>query len=228
MTAPEPTRPTLDPNDFIPDPALLRPELRMWLFRSSRIGLMLKHPLVCQVPFYAAPLANKQYEYVLPIVQDLEKKKEFLNTLSVFYQRYHRLPKLYEWFRDGRLNVTRLRKLLAFAWPDTEDPPYADCLEMFETAGFTTDTRKRLPKGMLTLYRGDTKRRYNMEWSLQRQTAEWFARRWNPKTSWVATTQVPRDAALAYFVGRGEAEVIVNPASITKVSYEKLPAPGVR
>lgn len=217
--------PVFKPDDFVADANTLHPALRMYLCESRVLGTMLKHPLVCQVPFYSSNFANQQFERKLEIVQEHLRKREYHMALHI-YERYHRLPQVYQWFRAGKLNLPMLRRLLKFAWPDTEDPPYEDCLEMFLTAGYTSDTRKKL-KGVLTLYRGDSKRRHNMEWSLQRKTAEWFARRWWCKTPWVATTQIDASSVLAYFVGRGEAEVIVHPKTLGKVKYERiLPLPA--
>jgi hypothetical protein len=206
--------------DFIADEKLLVPALQGHIYPNERLGAVLKHPFVCQVPFYSSKFANTQYEYKAAKVAELMKKRQFDHVLFI-YERYSRLPVLYEWFREGFLRLPMLRKCLRFAWPDTEDPPYADALEMFMTAGYTSDTRKKLT-GMLTLYRGDSCKRHNMEWSLQRSTAEWFARRYSCKTPWLAITQVDASNALAYFTCRGEAEVIIPPTVIEKVDYVKL------
>jgi hypothetical protein len=205
---------------FSTDRNKLIPELRDHIYPNARFGPMLRHPLVVQVPFYSAQFANDMYQAKLPRVQEYEKKRQFAEALCI-YERFCRLNKVFEWFRAGRLNTAKLRQCLRYAWPDTEDPPYADALEMFESAGYTSDTRKKL-KGILTLYRGDSRKRHNMEWSLQRKTAEWFARRWYCKTPWVATTQIDADQALAYFTCRGEEEVIVNPRALTSVTYERI------
>lgn len=207
---------------FNPDPAALVPALQGHVYEGTMRGPILKHPLVVQVPFYSADFANAMYSQKIKLVNKLIAKREYAHAIQI-YERFCRLGTVYDWFRDGRLKAPMLRKLLKFAWPDTEDPPYEQALEMFLTAGYTSDNRKKL-KGKLTLYRGDTAKRHNMEWSLSRKTAEWFARRWNPKTSWLATTEidVSSGAVLAYFTGRGEEEVIVWPQLIKHVTYEKL------
>jgi hypothetical protein len=205
---------------FSTDRNKLHPDLRDHIYPNSKLGPILKHPLVVQVPFYSAQFANQMYEAKLPRVQEYVKKRQFTSALCI-YERFCRLNLVYEWFRAGRLNITNLRKCLRYAWPDTEDPPYEQALEMFETAGYTSDTKKKL-KGTLTLYRGDSRKRHNMEWSLERKTAEWFARRWHCKTPWLAITTVDASQALAYFTCRNEEEVIVNPRSLQKVKYERL------
>lgn len=212
--------PQWTPEDFSTDVSKLLPELRDHIYPNARLGPMLKHPLVCQVPFYSSKFANTQYEYKAAKVAELMKKRQFDHVLFI-YERYSRLPVLYEWFREGFLRLPMLRQCLRYAWPDTEDPPYEQALEMFLTAGYTSDTRKKL-KGMLTLYRGDSRKRHNMEWSLKRETAEWFARRFSCKTPWLATTQVDASEALAYFTCRGEEEVIVPPMVLKHVTYERL------
>ena len=98
-------------------------------------------------------------------------------------------------------------------------------LEMFEALGYVSDTNKVL-EGELTIYRGtQSKDEIGIEWSLHREVAEWFARRWaTPSTtSWLMTAKVDADDILAYLVTRGEAEVIVNPEKVRDLKIEQLP-----
>lgn len=207
-----------------PDPKKLVPELRRCIEHSEVLGPCLKHWLVVQVPFWSATRANEllrlKTERVLQALDD----KDHMQVLSVWVERHARLMTLYHWHREGRLrNVAELRRLLAFAWPDTEDPPYREALEMFRHAGYTSDRPKKdKPTGVLTLYRGDSEHRYNIEWSLSRDVAVWFARRYSCPTPVVAKTYVDSRFILGYFAGRQEQEVIVDPDRIKEVTYEDL------
>ena len=210
----------LPPLIINPDPKALLPVLQPHVYRSRTFGHMLKHPLVVQVPLYSADMANKIYTRKVELVEGLLAKGEYDHALQI-YERFCRLTMLHEWFTEGRLKLPMLRKCLRFAWTDTEDPPYEEALEMFIAAGYTSDKHRRL-KGTLTLYRGDSTERYNMEWSLSRKTAEWFARRFDCKTPVLAITEIDASKALAYLTNRGEEEVIVNPADIGDVKFVRL------
>ena len=67
---------------------------------------------------------------------------------------------------------------------------------------------------MVTVYRGVTshnkKQKKAFSWSTSRDTAEWFADRFQTGTGEVWTLTVPKERILCSFEGRGEHEVIVN------------------
>ncbi len=68
-----------------------------------------------------------------------------------------------------------------------------------------------LPENV-TIFRGIQKggKKKAMSWSLSRETAEWFANRFNCEKGKVLEETVPKEAILAYFNRRNEKEVIVD------------------
>ena len=73
---------------------------------------------------------------------------------------------------------------------------------------------------IVTVYRGVTS--YNVKnvkalsWTLDRDTAEWFAHRFG-KDGTVYTAQIKKEDICAYFSGRKESEVIVNPDRLEQI-----------
>lgn len=55
-----------------------------------------------------------------------------------------------------------------------------------------------------------------LSWTLDRNTAEWFAHRFG-KDGTVYTARIKRDDIYAYFSGRKESEVIVDPDRLKKI-----------
>lgn len=72
----------------------------------------------------------------------------------------------------------------------------------------------------VTVYRGvasaDKGNIKALSWTLDRNTAEWFAHRFG-KDGTVYTAQIKRDDIYAYFSGRKESEVIVDPDRLKKI-----------
>lgn len=74
---------------------------------------------------------------------------------------------------------------------------------------------------VVTVYRGVTS--YNaqnvkaLSWTLNRDTAEWFAHRFGEQGT-VYEAQIPKERICAIFLGRNEAEVIVDPKHLRDIS----------
>lgn len=74
---------------------------------------------------------------------------------------------------------------------------------------------------VITVYRGVTS--YNaqniraLSWTLCKKTAMWFAKRYGEKGK-VYQATISKDHALAYFSGRGENELIVDPAFLCEIT----------
>lgn len=138
------------------------------------------------------------------------------------------------------MTVEQLRECLADAWMHTELPGYqgrTGLLYLFRAAGWTTDlldddgAPTPRPEIELTLYRGVRRRRdgRGLSWTTDPTKAAWFAGRWrrSGKPGYVFRTRVKPDALLARFVGRGEAEYVLDTQKRWKVELvaEFLPEP---
>jgi len=56
-----------------------------------------------------------------------------------------------------------------------------------------------------------------LAWTLDRDKADWFARRWPGNEPRVYTAQIDAGRILGYFVGCNEAEVVVDPADLPRL-----------
>ncbi len=198
------------------DTARLHPDLQPYVEHNPGKGLlsvMLRHPLVFQVPFYSWKMANNQYALKKEHVDRLMAEGK-TDEVLVYYERPYRMRFLLE--HQDQIPIEQLRESLIWVWMDTEFPRqfgYVPVLRLFRRAGYLTDTDKRL-SGMLSIFRGCTpKWRRGISWTLDAEKVGWFATRLGLKGKVYAGT-VEADKILAYFVGRGEEEVVVDPKSI--------------
>lgn len=83
----------------------------------------------------------------------------------------------------------------------------------------------------VTVYRGVTS--YNaknikaLSWTLDRETAEWFAHRFGEEGT-VYEAQIPKKYILAFFNGRNESEVVVDPKHLEQIMESPEPEMGMR
>lgn len=93
------------------------------------------------------------------------------------------------------------------------------------------ETFDALPE-TLTVYRGFQRvedvedgeggEEYGWSWSLSKEQAEWFARRWPGGIPTVATLTVPKNAVLAYFNDRNEEEIVLLPDDLASWLAEDI------
>lgn len=83
----------------------------------------------------------------------------------------------------------------------------------------------------VTVYRGVTS--YNaknikaLSWTLDRDTAEWFAHRFGEEGT-VYEAQISKEHILAFFNGRNESEVVVDPKYLEQIMESPEPEIGIR
>ncbi len=122
---------------------------------------------------------------------------------------------------------------LSHAWTTTESPNSDPNLSKRELlALFRSVSPQKLMdeeeyelfrslEDVVTVYRGVTP--YNaknvkaLSWTLNRDTAEWFAHRYGEQGT-VYEAQIPKEHICAVFLGRNEAEVIVDPKHLMELS----------
>ena len=127
-------------------------------------------------------------------------------------------------------------EILASAWINCEAPHNdpelnkADLLSMFKSADpkalMEDDEYEQLQEleDTLTVYRGVTS--YNadntkaLSWSLSKETAEWFAHRFNQDGT-VYEAQIDKEHIFAVFNGRNESEVVLDPQYLTDISEDE-------
>lgn len=132
-------------------------------------------------------------------------------------------------FAEPYLSRADMSELLADAWIRSENPNMdanvtkSELAAMFKQADkaalMTDEERKRLSEmdDTITIYRGVTP--YNaknvraLSWTTDIKKAEWFANRYG-QCGTVYKAQISKAKVLAYFMGRGESEIIVNPKEL--------------
>lgn len=210
----------------------LLPALQPWLERT-RSGDMLRSPWVYQVPFFDAQYANERYETMKALIDDAVACGDFARALTLVEKPY-RIPMLASWDLLDGMPLDALRAGLLFAWASNEfiHQHRTAGLRLLRRTGFITDVvpevgdtgteapfstvRPPVLDGVLTVYRGVRARTHRgSSWSLDYETALFFARRFPGRSPVVLTGTVPAHKVLAYLEARDERTVIVHPRSVT-------------
>ena len=181
---------------------------------------------------------------LLNIMEDEDAQKRWrdfvgriIDEAKSAYEIYMRVTKPYGLtflkFVAPHLSQADMSEILASAWTRSEAPnqdvnvSQAKLLSMFKKADATVlmdqdeYTQFKALEDVVTVYRGVTS--YNaknikvLSWTLNQETAEWFAHRFGEDGS-VYEAQIPKEHIFALFTGRNESEVIVNPNYLTDIT----------
>lgn len=200
----------------------LHPDLAPYLEPMEHFGQMLRHRLVYSVPYFGPAENERLNKYYEVQLQRLRKAQETKNHhLYVFtHERAYRLDALMELY--GEIPAVELIPLILDVYIDSENiSANADSWEqLLETLTGTDpwNTEQELPDGEFTIYRGGTKEGFS--WTTDLEQAKWFANRWRDNHPVWKATVTKRDI-IGYCDGRGEKEIIVNPADIAHLIEEK-------
>ena len=215
----------------IGDVSKLVPELQEYV-QQGPLGLMLQHPLVQQVFGIIPHAANEMLEQKERMLKTALSSEDYEGAL-VYYERPWRLHMLAQWWDARAFDIHMLRKILAWAWTDAENPHVIKSvvLPLFiaaREAGLVTDMEPAsvcaiMHGPSLTLYRGVSNKRWarGMSWTRSPERAAWFAKRFNKGKGVVVSCTIPPDKFLGAFVGRGEDEVVLNPKQIRDIKIEE-------
>ena len=193
----------------------LLPELAKTIIEIPSGGQFVHHPLVVGI-LCMNGLMNHQYQAKKAILdgEPWEPRHIWL------YENPYRLQMLAEWYADGILDLPDLQKLLPEVWVNSEYPVGATgqsewLITLFRAAGFYSDNGWAAPKVPMPVYRGGHSE--GMAWTLDKQVATFFAKRFQDGTS-LYSAIAPPEAILAIFMdARGESEVVVDPDYLTEV-----------
>lgn len=87
------------------------------------------------------------------------------------------------------------------------------------------ETFTNLPDKLI-LYRGcgNTEKKHGMSWTLNKEKAEWFARRYEilDTSPVIYVTKVDKGEALAYFNRRDEEEIVINARNLSKEEIKEI------
>lgn len=126
-------------------------------------------------------------------------------------------------------------KHLYYAWISVEapnlDPNFtiSEFVRLFRDANkaylMNQEERTQLEglKDIVTVYRGVTQKsqvpRKSLSWTTNKETAQWFANRFDSNGK-VYSATIPKERIYAYFLGRDEYEVIIDPRYLTNITKE--------
>ena len=196
----------------------------------------LRHPLVYLVPFMA-PEAFRANDLLKHKRERIKRAMDDgdAGTFVFLHERPHRAQALLVWLHNYMPSVTEedYWPLVAEVWIDSEniDQVWHAWRHLWRPARLPTTNRLRLASGEkayaelmampeeLTVYHGqgvgDT---LDWSWTLDRDEAVWFARRFGVGVPEVLTGKVSRSNIYAYLTGRGEAEIVAPQGHVEVVS----------
>lgn len=209
-------------------------ELRSWVFEGP-FGLQLKHPLVFAVIGFDPERAahyNLQLKYKQEYIRDKEEKGNWAGTIWI-HERPYRLERFIEiekhfndkeyWEMLGSIiidsenlwqNLDILKLLLA-------NPSGRSCREYLMEEG-----EREALAGMadeIEIWRGcQWKNRMGLSWTTDKEKAIWFAKRLGCKKPYLHSGTVRKSDVIAYFLRRGENEILALPNKIKNKSMESL------
>lgn len=204
----------------------LDPELEAYLIEMEGTPFRaVKHPLVFAVPYIEQ--CNAQLNYRLRMLKaeaaEAKAKGEWSRYIWT-HERPYRPDALQDAVAAG-LGGPEYWELLGELWTDTEFPRQHGLARWMHLFGRMTPGKERLMReedravyvklpDAITVYRGSWKDcESGLSWTTDRQRAEWFARRLLKQGEKGVVTQgtaAKRDV-IAYFGGRNESEVVINP-----------------
>ncbi|SEO30589.1 hypothetical protein SAMN04490248_103256 [Salinihabitans flavidus] len=210
--------------------AELPPEYHSYVVEDGPYGLQFCHPFCHVLSFDVLPVSNL-VDTITSMSAIYEKNcangdfESALYTVVKPYRRDYLLDLIYEH------GVGSLYSAIRCVWVDVDwFWDYYDLWhEVWSRVQDSDDGRIQVisPEDRetfdalsdtLTVYRGfqwsedgDGCEECGWSWSLSKETAEWFARRWPGGIPAVATVTVPKSAVLAYFNDRKEQEIVLMP-----------------
>lgn len=211
-------------------PEELHEDLKPYLQETSNRWMALRHPLVYVVPWFDAQAkqANAMYAYKQGEIAVALAEKDWAGYIWL-HERPYRPEALLEiadlmddddywdavrdvWIDTENLwqwGTKKLRRILEANRPGRAE----GLMDDMERANLAQMTQR------VTIYRGYPQggTRKGWSWTLNRRRAEWFANRYTAPGDArnVIETTIDKDDIIAVFHGRNEAEVIIDPRSIT-------------
>lgn len=219
--------------DWPPKAEELNPELKYFIEDHPQLGKCLKHPLVFSVPYFEAmnQMYNKSLEHKRKRVEEAKQARDW-HQYIFWYERPYRITM----FDSVKKQMTDKEYWECLAWVYVDLEFHYNYRRLLSKL-FTL--RPAVPEFIMdedelqiwnsltesvTIYRGVGKfprAHLGMSWTLLKQKAEWFARRFNDDP-YLLTGTIKKSNIIAYFAGRNEAEVVVRPKTVENIEWKKL------
>ena len=212
----------------------LHSDLVPFLEKSELLGTCLKHPLVYDIPHIPmlAFRANDTYAAKRKALAKALADKDWSSYIWL-HERPYRRDAL--WTIRRKLTDREYWDLVGMVWTDSENIWQWGSLTRLLIGSQRPGRRYIMNKeeraalaampDTLTIYRGLTSRgtRKGWSWTLDRAKAEWFAKRLAQEGDEpiVLTGTVSKAHVIAYFTGRDEEEIVVNPRDVKEECCER-------
>jgi len=200
-------------------------ELKAWLYHDEKFGVVLKHPLVFQVPYWPvlnATLNDTLVAKTARIAEYIEAKD--WRSVVFFHERAYRLAKFTEYM--DQMSDREYWKILGDAYVDSENLHEVDNIKELLTS--SRPGRKALMNkdeqadfaalpDLLTVFKGlhaGYRLTDDFSFTTSETVAKWFAHRGDQPLPKVVYGQVEKKHVLAHFTRRNEAEILVDPALV--------------
>jgi hypothetical protein len=216
----------------------LRAELREYV-QKNELGFFFNHPLHQELFFN--PERAAQVHYMLELkekkVQELLAKGDFYMAIAT-HERPFRAHAFLEY--EPQMPDRQYWESLAYVWMDSEKPGVNKELFLlwFES---TRPERESLMEPSeheefaampdpIPVYRGHVARKgrkhtSGLSWTTDRDKAVWFAKRFKHLglgKPMLTTGLARKQDVLAYFTGREESEIVIDPAKVSGRTAEKV------
>lgn len=211
----------------------LLPELQPWVEETEMGIRLLKHPLVATIAPHNA-MANEQYRAKKRMLDNAMLAKQWDRVIWL-HERPYRLDAFME--IQENLSDEEYWSLLGDIWVDSENiwqnrEEWAECLTSPRPGRhflMSEEDRRALEAlpDTLTIYRGGIEQNIDgLSWTLDEDQAAFFAKRLQPEVgglpTLIATAQILKSDALAYFTGRSEDEILLRPGAEIKAVKRPL------
>lgn len=205
-------------------------------------------PVIIHHPFTISGMVGLQDEQgnlrIGNIVDSMDDRSQWQKQMAKIIDDTNDLSRLYHMiekpyvlgflkFAAPNLSKADFSTILADAWIRSEQPNHDPnlsqnkLLAMFRAADPTilmTDKERESLDALgdtITVYRGVHSAKSNgvkaMSWTLDRETAAWFAGRYG-RQGCVYEAKIEKAHICAFFLGRNESEVILNPKYLTDIT----------
>lgn len=211
------------------------------IYETPYSPMIVKHPFA-DTGLTALPDGNGGITMINLMEEDAQNRwrqtmAQSIDKANSAYEIYMMVTKPYALtflkFAQPSLSREDMSQILASAWTRSEAPhqdvnvTVNQLLRMFKQADPTCLMEQdeyiqfKALDDTVTVYRGVTTHNAKsvkaLSWSLSQETAEWFARRFGEDGT-VYEAQIDKKHIYAYFSGRNESEVIVDPSYLTNIT----------
>ena len=220
---------TTDMMELMNREELLTDELAPYVRHDGAFGPLLHHPLVIEIffrPTHCA-LVNERFRYKVK-ERDRAAREGRWETYVFVHERPYRVQALAQAVARGAKNIERL---VAQTWIDSENiyqnkAAWKMIWSSLPSPRDTMDANERVVYDCMpetvTIHRGIRRKSYSprgMSWTRDKERAVWFAHRWKQRGDKpvVLTAEVGKKNVLAFFMGRGEEEIVALPKYLKNV-----------